>query len=698
MLRKPSCLLLVLSLILSLPMKVLAQNSPTLNNLRGAANQLDAIGQQDSSNIIIPNSDILKNTLFVKPGELCIDLFGGCNGKKKSYRDYLELKVKISQEAKNWSDIANGIDGSISNYKTIIAGDNIYGGTKLGDDLNSLTGKYTAKIANEIDSAGFKTVNIGGFKIGLSLGDVSGKLIDALQGDINLVSSAVKGDIQLAPALVNRVLSVYTGGEISISDSKKLLNNISSSGDVKLENKVKWVVETGNFLVDLTKEINDKKSDLSKLDSSSQLAKMYKITSELVESKTVFSKTAGFLSSWAEIQKKYKELDEINASISELRKLNIIDGYDETYLGYAKLSTIADITSAFASIAQEVVDTEPLSSNPSLKSTKNFLKGVQAYVVPFKKFIDEGASFVQLEDLRLGYRKLLEKRKITEILSSNYKNYANDSYNLVSQYENDRDKLIYQGQLTTSVGCITQLSSSQIGSAFCSFASSTQKDFQDSVNSVDITKNKPIGIQEGSQYTNGQIVRAPLDIGLTWNQSTNLDLDSHLVTPNNEHVFFSERGSLNSAPNAFLYRDSIPDPSVNSSGLRGAEQLRITQFQNGEYRFYIYNYSSSVGEVGTTAAQSAGINGLSNSGATVRLYEGGKPLTDIPNDPNTFNLNDPNVQRVGNPYPGNSTFNVPTNQPGNTWYVFKLDTRTGILQRINRFGNASNSTNVPNIR
>jgi len=242
--------------------------------------------------------------------------------------------------------------------------------------------------------------------------------------------------------------------------------------------------------------------------------------------------------------------------------------------------------------------------------------------------------------------------------------------------------------------CITQFTASHIGSAGCYFVHNNpvqnENVYRSVVRDQEYAGARIPSIQESTQYTNGQIVRAPLDIGLTWNQNTLLDLDSHLVTPNNDHIYFSQRGSLDQSPNALLYRDSIPD-----GGRRGAEQTRITQFQSGEYRFYVYNYSDYAG---SNAARAAGANGLSNSGASVQLYEGGAPLTNIPNDPNTFDLNNPNVQRVGNPYPGESKFGVPTNQPGNTWYVFKLNTRTGILYKVDRLGNAPDSQSVPNVR
>ena len=254
---------------------------------------------------------------------------------------------------------------------------------------------------------------------------------------------------------------------------------------------------------------------------------------------------------------------------------------------------------------------------------------------------------------------------------------------LFPQQQISIDMLVYNG-------CMAQVSSSHIGSASCSFKSPNQAIQDEALVQTIASRSRGQSPQQANQYTNGQIVKVPLDIGLSWNQSTKLDLDSHLVTPNSEHIYFSKRGNLNESPNAFLYRDSIPD-----GGLKGAEQTRITQFQNGEYRFYVYNFSDSSG---SAAAQAAGPNGLSNSGATVKLYEGGATLTNVPNDSNLFDLNDPNVQRVGNPYPGNSTFTVPTNQPGNTWYVFKLNTKTGILYRVDRLGNSPNSIGVPNVR
>jgi Lipase (class 3) len=299
-------------------------------------------------------------------------------------------------------------------------------------------------------------------------------------------------------------------------------------------------------------------------------------------------------------------------------------------------------------------------------------------------------SVSQIQELYSATIDILRLKKLGEKgeVHIGYKDYYQYGSQFISPFQVDKKKNSSNSgtEMLVYNSCMAQVSSSHIGSASCSFKVPDQPIQTESQAQNFASRGIGESTQQANQYTNGQIVKVPLDIGLTWNQNTKLDLDSHLVTPNGEHVYFLNRGKLDGAPNAFLYRDSIPN-----GGLKGAEQTRITQFQDGEYRFYVYNYS----EGGTQGYTS---NSLSNSGATVKLYEGGAPLTNIPNDPAIFNLNDPNVQNVGSPYPGNSTLNIPTNQSGNTWYVFRLDTRTGILTRVDRLGNAPSSTGVPNVR
>jgi Lipase (class 3) len=208
------------------------------------------------------------------------------------------------------------------------------------------------------------------------------------------------------------------------------------------------------------------------------------------------------------------------------------------------------------------------------------------------------------------------------------------------------------------------------------------------------------GLQQKSQVTNGTIVNAPLDIGLEWRYSNGLDLDSHLLTPKGDHIFFGNRGSLDAPVNAFLYRDSIPDtaiPLTSGAARIGAEQTRISTFSPGEYKFYVNNYSQYINTPNSQVLN----NTLSTSDAKVSIFEGGAPLPSNPNDPTAFNLSDPLIQKQGQAYKDNLgnpvQIAVPSspNQSGNTWYVFKLDTRTGILYKVNNLINITNPTIVP---
>jgi hypothetical protein len=251
--------------------------------------------------------------------------------------------------------------------------------------------------------------------------------------------------------------------------------------------------------------------------------------------------------------------------------------------------------------------------------------------------------------------------------------------------------------LNQYLSSMTQNSSSPIGSAASFFGVDRSYIAADNPTQQYVNQGRGQSIQEKNTYTNGVIVQAPIDIGLTWNQtlswnqSTDIDLDSHLVTPNRDHIYYptSSRGSLNNAPNAFLYRDSIP------SALRGAEQTRIDRFQQGEYQFYVNNFSCTP----ICPDRVGGDTSLSSSGARVGVFEGGRPLvSDQPNSPANFDPSNPALQNTGNPYPGQSTFNVPTNQVGNTWHVFTLDTRTGVLYKVNQFGNVNSASEVPGFR
>ncbi|WP_017719826.1 hypothetical protein [Kamptonema formosum] len=251
--------------------------------------------------------------------------------------------------------------------------------------------------------------------------------------------------------------------------------------------------------------------------------------------------------------------------------------------------------------------------------------------------------------------------------------------------------------------CITMYGSSHIGSAACFIGRSPA---QDSVYGQQRNRDEARipNLQEKSHYTDGVILQPPVDIVLTWNQNTKLDLDSHLTGPASAdanspvrfHVYWDARGNLNETPNALLYRDTIPDPDIGltrpEQARTGPEQTRINtplRLQPGVYRFYVNNFSSLQNGTGTPTGSAAGPTGLSNSGAAVQVYQAG---TAVPN----FDPNNPSVQGVGKPF-GDPIF-VPTGQQGNVWQVFELDSRTGILRRVNQpLGNVSDPAQVPSV-
>ncbi len=89
---------------------------------------------------------------------------------------------------------------------------------------------------------------------------------------------------------------------------------------------------------------------------------------------------------------------------------------------------------------------------------------------------------------------------------------------------------------------------------------------------------------------------------LTWGENP-ADLDTHLYGPNDYHIWFSNLGSLNSAPFAQL--------DVDDTDSFGPEVLTIAQFpEPGTYRYAVHHYS--------------GTSTISNSSAQIRLRLNGR--------------------------------------------------------------------------
>jgi hypothetical protein len=233
---------------------------------------------------------------------------------------------------------------------------------------------------------------------------------------------------------------------------------------------------------------------------------------------------------------------------------------------------------------------------------------------------------------------------------------------------------------------ITQGGSSRIGSAGYYLGGTAQTDTIDISNAQQVNQfsggRKP-SIQQIDEYVapGSQVnLKAPVDVVLRWDQSVaagQLDLDSHLTGPTGLgadspvrfHVNFSDKGSINTAPYVQLYRDVIP-----SSGKTGPEQTRIQVLQDGVYRFYVHDWTNK-NKIDSPE--------LSQAGANVTVYTAGR---DLPRE----------GENLGTPYGG--AINAPNDQLGNVWYTFQLDSRTGILRRVNvPFGNVSERARVPSV-
>ena len=269
-------------------------------------------------------------------------------------------------------------------------------------------------------------------------------------------------------------------------------------------------------------------------------------------------------------------------------------------------------------------------------------------------------------------------------VKSHVEGYSDDNRYEASQnsWNSLRNQLMH-----TQLSSITQGGSTHIGSAAYYLGKSPKNDSvnkSDAVRVEQFTAIRNRSVQAQAEFVEaGSTVnlKAPIDVVLDWDQSISageLDLDSHLTGPasfgeNSEvrfHTRFDSRGSIDAAPFVFLYRDIIP-----AQGDTGPEQTRIQALQrNGVYRFYVHDY---------TNRNVIDSEALSQSGANVTVYNFG---TDLPEE----------GENLGTALGG--AINVPIDQVGNVWQAFQLDSRTGILKRVNvPFGNVSDRTLVPSV-
>ncbi|MCX6354959.1 MAG: hypothetical protein NTZ78_08660 [Candidatus Aureabacteria bacterium] len=101
-----------------------------------------------------------------------------------------------------------------------------------------------------------------------------------------------------------------------------------------------------------------------------------------------------------------------------------------------------------------------------------------------------------------------------------------------------------------------------------------------------------------------------LKIVLTWGANPR-DLDSHLYTPSisghTYHIYYSNRGSLSSAPYAWL--------DIDDTSSYGPETTWIERFSPGTYTFKVYLYGGS----GSLSSSSAHVEVISSDGVVARV-------------------------------------------------------------------------------
>jgi hypothetical protein len=177
-----------------------------------------------------------------------------------------------------------------------------------------------------------------------------------------------------------------------------------------------------------------------------------------------------------------------------------------------------------------------------------------------------------------------------------------------------------------------------------------------------IATTLPVTVTDGQTLTlnislSPTLQQGEIRITLNWSKDGEgrpRDLDAHLTGPNADgscfHVYFSNKGSLASAPFAQLEVDNI-----SISGAPPTETVRIATLSPGIYRFYVNNYSGARSENDPA--------GLSRSQATVQVFGTGGLL---------------------------GSFTVPSGT-GFDWTVFELNGTTGAITTINQL--ASPATN-----
>jgi hypothetical protein len=347
-------------------------------------------------------------------------------------------------------------------------------------------------------------------------------------------------------------------------------------------------------------------------------------------------------------------------------------------------------------VTMRLVDSKELEKRrEEIRQLRQQLSQIPSWNRPGRKIVEASLNILMANDITQTLKEAaIENIPVlrTALSHNEYPAIIERNYNRVRGTEITPSWSLV-GYMQNNLTAITQGGSTHIGSAAYYLGSTANSE------KLTIEKMATEGVQKVEQFSGARVpsaqqlaeytapgsitnLTAPVDITLNWDQSASagrLDLDSHLTGPSalgadssvRFHIRYDERGNLNSAPNALLYRDVIPQ-----SGGSGPEQTRIQDFpeNRGIYRFYVHDFTNR--DIIDSPA-------LAAANPEVAAYYSG-------------NRNLPEGQNLGTPLGG--AIKAPTDRLGNVWYVFQLDSRTGILKRVNvPFINESDRSRVPRI-
>jgi hypothetical protein len=183
------------------------------------------------------------------------------------------------------------------------------------------------------------------------------------------------------------------------------------------------------------------------------------------------------------------------------------------------------------------------------------------------------------------------------------------------------------------------------GSLTLHFAATPATSYDFTNVSVTVVGGETTTVPLGETSGNPPLAAGSYRFVLTWGELPH-DLDSHLITPNGQHVYFNDPTPTGAGANL----------DVDDTLSYGPETITITSVQTGTYTYYIYNYSGSPD--------------ITTSGAQVRFY-------------NSSGLA--------------QTFTIPTTGTDRYWMVCTLNGATGAVTATNTISATDPAAGLPDV-